>query len=97
MRALLASSENLAVQLIAKSLLLQFVPSMATLEGYGQIDLKAHRKLSEQLDAALGNRDLAETRRIFTALSELNRDAVKRAFDEYEQARTQSIQEVAAS
>ncbi len=97
MRALLAASENLAVQLIAKSLLLQFVPSMATLEGYGQIDLDAHRRLYEQLDTALGNRDLDETRRIFSALMDLNRDAVKRKFDEYELAKTQTIQEVAAS
>lgn len=99
MQALLAASENLAVQLIARSLLQQFVPSMATLvlEGYGQIDLNAHRRLSEQLDAALGNRDLDETRRIFSALMDLNRDAVKRAFDEYELAKTQTIQEVAAS
>ncbi len=97
MRALLTASENLAVQLIAKSLLLQFVPSMAPLEGFGQFDMHTHRNLAQQLDAALGRRDPDEVRKIVSAMSELNRQFVKRAFEAFEAAKIQTTQEVAAS
>jgi DNA-binding FadR family transcriptional regulator len=97
MRALLVASENLAVQLIAKSLLLQFVPRMAPLEGFTQLDLDTHRNFAQQLDAALGRRDPDEVRNIVSAMCELDREAVKQGFEAYEVARIQNIQEVAAS
>lgn len=80
MSAIMEASGNLVCRLIARSLLLQFVPRMAPLEGYVQLDLDAHREYARRLDAALEKRDLPAVRAIFEALSHFNREAARQAF-----------------
>jgi DNA-binding FadR family transcriptional regulator len=80
MGAIMEASGNLVCRLIARSLLLQFVPRMAPLEGYVQLDLDAHREYARRLDIALEKRDVTAVRAIFEALSDFNREAARQAF-----------------
>ncbi len=97
MSGMMRASGNLVVQLIARSLLLQFVPSMTPLQDYGEIDLASHRLLARELDEAMGRRDIDAVRATFIKLAELNQHHVMAAYEAYESARTQGIREVAAS
>ncbi len=97
MSEMMRASGNLVVQLIARTLLTQFMPRMAELKGYGHVDLEQHRELARSLDEAMGLRDLLAVRAILKRMSEVNRQHMNRTFEEYEQARQQGIREVAAS
>jgi DNA-binding FadR family transcriptional regulator len=97
MSNIMRASNNLVVQLIARTLLMQFVPQMAELRRYGQIDLDAHRDIARALDIAMGKRDLLAVRATIQRLSQFNRAQTDRTFEEYEQARRMGAVEVAAS
>jgi len=97
MQGIMAASGNLPVQLIAQSLLQQFVPQMAPLEGYGDLDLEAHRALAKQLDEAMGQRDLPRMGEVFNDFLELHQLQVQQAFRAYKQAQQEATQEIALS
>jgi DNA-binding FadR family transcriptional regulator len=97
MGAIMAASDNLVCQLIARSVLLQFAPRMAPLKGFSQIDTKAHATYARQLDRALANRDIDAIRAVFVAFAKLHHDSLMRAFAAYELAHNGAAQEVAAS
>lgn len=80
MSAIMAASGNLVCQLIARALLAQFAPRIALLEGRIPVDMAAHRRYAERLDAALADRDADAVRVIFRNWSDFNRDAARRAF-----------------
>jgi len=80
MRAIMQASGNLVCQIIARSLILQFAPRMAPLEGYVEPDLATHREFARKLDTALAQRDSEGVRATLEALSNYNRSVAKRAF-----------------
>jgi DNA-binding FadR family transcriptional regulator len=80
MSAIMEASGNLVCRLIARGLLLQFVPRMAPLEGYVQLNLDTHREYARRLDSALENRDIEAVRATFEALSNFNRESARQAF-----------------
>lgn len=96
MSAIMEASGNLVCRLIARSLLLQFAPRVAPLEGYVRLNLDAHREYAQRLDAALGARDVEAVRATFEALSNFNRDAARQAFAAIERGVSASAK-VAAS
>lgn len=79
--ALMAASGNLVCRLIARSLLRQFAPRLAALEGLVEIDYDAHRQHAERLDAAFAARDVTAVADAFAALSRLDRESARRAFE----------------
>lgn len=97
MSGIMSASSNLVVQLIARTLLNQFVPQMAELRPYGELDLETHRDIARSLDDAMGKRDLSAVRATLQRLSQFNRAQMIRTFEEYEQARRMGTMEVAAS
>ncbi len=80
MRAIMEASGNLVCRLIARSLLVQFAPRMASLDQFVDLTVDAHRALARRLDAALAARDVNAVREIFEALSNHSRDAARQAF-----------------
>ena len=82
MRGIMLASGNLVLQLIARSLLEQFTPSMEPLRPYAQheLDLDAYTTYARQLDSALERRDATAVRATFEAFATLNRNTVMRAF-----------------
>ena len=80
MTAIMNASGNLVCQLIANSLLAQFLPRMAPLEGHAEVDMDAFREHALRLDAALANRDVAAVRAAFDTLSSYNRELARQAF-----------------
>lgn len=80
MQAIMQASGNLVCQIIARSLFLQFVPRMAPLEDYVELDLDAQRSFALRLDAALAARNVAAVRSTFESLSNFNREVARRAF-----------------
>jgi len=97
MRAIMLTSGNLVCQLIARSLLLQFVPRMAPLEGYVEPDLTTQRTFAERLDTALATRNVEGVRSAFELLSTFNREVAKRAFAALKARSRLSTSEVHAS
>lgn len=97
MRGVMSASGNLPVQLIARSLLQQFVPRMAPLDRFSELDQRAYRKLAKALDGALQLRDFEQISAIFDELSAFNRTQVMCAFNAYELAQQNAPQEVVAS
>jgi DNA-binding FadR family transcriptional regulator len=95
MGAIMAASNNLVCQLIARSVLLQLAPRMTALREFTEIDTKAHATNARQLDKALADRDLDAVHAVF--LSKLHHDSVMRAYAAYEAAQNGAAQEVAAS
>src|SRR5690606_24698990 len=87
--ALMAASGNLVCRLIARSLLRQFAPRLAALEGLVEIDYEAHRQYAEQLDAAFAARDVAAVADAFAGLSRLDRESARRAFEALAARRSQ--------
>jgi GntR family transcriptional regulator, transcriptional repressor for pyruvate dehydrogenase complex len=96
MSAIMEASGNLVCRLIARSLLLQFAPRVAALDGYVELNLEAHRAYAQRLDAALAARDVESVRATFEALSNFNREAARQAFDAIERGVSPSAK-VAAS
>ena len=83
MQAIMATSGNLICQLIARSLLEQFVPNMEPLRIYAVqlLDLDAYTAYAKQLDTALAARDIPAVKATFEAFSQLNRTHVMQAFE----------------
>jgi hypothetical protein len=63
------ASGNLVCQLIARSLLAQFAPRMAPLEGHVEVDYQAHRR-SRRTWTRAGGRDLDAVRATFETLAD---------------------------
>ena len=95
--SMMRASGNLVVQLIARSLLLQFMPQMSELRSYAELDRDAHRELAMALDDAMGRRDLNAVRTTLARLSEINRQHTLRTLEDYEKAQKLGVMEVAAS
>jgi hypothetical protein len=93
----MAASGNLPVQLIAHTLILQFVPHLEPLHGYWNLDIRAHKELARRLDEAVGARDLERVRAIFKSFAELTRQQVMRAFNAFEAANQPASLEAFAS
>ncbi len=96
MGAIMTASDNLVCRLIARSVLLQFVPRMAPLREFSQIDTQAHATYARQLDRALANRDLDAVRAVFVAFAKLRHHSLMRAFAAYEVAHNGAAQAKAA-
>ena len=97
MSSMMRASGNLVVQLIARSLLQQFMPQMSELRRYAELDRDAHRELAMTLDDAMGRRDLNAVRTTLARLSEINRQHTLRTLEDYEKAQKLGAMEVAAS
>lgn len=94
MRAIMLSSNNLPLQMIAHSLTDQAIPSLSALAEYTNHDFKAHATFARQLDNALAAKDVDAVRACFDGLSNLNRETMMRA---YETARSTTGQEAIQS
>ena len=97
MSNVMRASGNLVVQLIARSLLMQFLPAMMDLQRYADLDLNAHRDLARALDEAMGQRDLDAVRSTLAQLSVINHQHTIKTLEDYERARVLGAMEVAAS
>lgn len=78
-QSIMLSSDNLPLQLIARTLFEQFAPNMSGVHRHDALDHDAFSVFAKQLDEALGKRDLPAVRATFIALSNLNREAMMRA------------------
>ena len=81
MQSIMLASNNLPLQLIAKSLFEQFGPQVAVLSQYFVTDHEAWAIFARQLDQAIEKRDLPALRASFTGISNLNRETMMRAFE----------------
>jgi hypothetical protein len=81
MQKMLQSSQNLPLQIIARTLFEQFAPSMEPLADFAQVDTQRFAQNAKTLNLALEKRDLAAVRAAFDAFSELNRATMVAAFD----------------
>lgn len=90
MQSIMDASNNLPLQLVARSLFEQFAPHLSILARFTVTDHEAWAIFARQLDQALENRDLPALRASFTGISNLNRETMMRAF---EAARSSSGQE----
>ncbi|MEM7101437.1 MAG: GntR family transcriptional regulator [Pseudomonadota bacterium] len=93
-QAIMLTSDNLPLQLIARTLFEQFAPNMRDVIPSDILDYAAFGECARQIDTALGQRDLPAIRQTFSNLSSLNREAMMRAL---ETARTNLPLEVSYS
>ena len=80
-QSIMLTNQNLPLQLIARTLFDQFAPNVTALHEYATPDYDAFGVFAKQLDQALGKRDLPAVRATFSALSNLNRESMMRAFE----------------
>ncbi|NIP13568.1 MAG: GntR family transcriptional regulator [Pseudomonadales bacterium] len=97
MGAIMSASDNLACQLIARSLLLQLRPRTEPLKAFAQFHTEAHADNARRLDLALANRDADALRLVFADGAALTRESVLRSFEAYEAAQRAPLTGVAAS
>lgn len=90
MSAIMLSSNNVPLQMIARSLTDQAIPQLAALAEYADHDFAAHATFARQLDQAIAAKDVEAVRACFDGLSRLNRETMMRA---YERARALPGQE----
>lgn len=81
MQTIMLRSNNLPLQIIARSLFEQVAPHTAPLYPHIVVDQEAYRIFGRQLDTALRERDQAALRATFTEFSDLNRRSMVRAID----------------
>jgi len=81
MAAIIKSSRNLPLRLILRTLFEQIVPAKTNLHPYVTIDIDRYRGLAKKLNSALKKRDADLLRSTYNKISELNRDAMLRAFE----------------
>lgn len=88
MHAIMLSSGNLPLQLIARSLFEQFAPHVSQLAAVAELGVnrEAYATFAKQLDLALKNQDAPALRASFAGLSNLNRQTMLRAFETAYQA-----------
>jgi hypothetical protein len=80
MKNIMLASNNLPLQLIARTLLEQFAPNIKAISCYALPDRARYALYARQLDIALTRRDLKVLRSTFDAFTELNRETMARAF-----------------
>ena len=80
MQHFMLASENLPLQLVARTLFNQFAPNMSAVADYASPDRERYAVFAQQLDAALIHRDISALRATFDAFIELNRESMTRAF-----------------
>ena len=80
MKNIMLASNNLPLQLIARTLLEQFAPNISAISCYALPDRARYAVYARQLDIALTTRDLQALRGTFDAFTELNRETMARAF-----------------
>ena len=90
MRAIMISSNNLPLQMIAKSFTDQAIPKLAELSKYAEDNYSAYATFARQLNQSIENRDLDLLRASFAGLTNLNRETMIRA---YENAQAAVVQE----
>lgn len=81
LQAIMLASNNLPLQLVARSLFEQFAPHLSVLTRYAITDHEAWAIFARQLSNALEIRDLPALRASFAGLSNLNRETIMRAFE----------------
>lgn len=94
MRSLMESSNNLPLQIIARTLLSEFLPHIGFLAKYAEQPSEAFVIFARQLDQALANKDADALRASFSGLFDLNRQTMQRA---YELACADLVQEAISS
>ena len=87
-QSIMLSSNNLPLQLIARTLFEQFAPNMAPYHEFTIIDQEAYSILARQLHEALPKRDLPAVRATFSALSDLNTETMIRAIESSSSSKT---------
>ncbi len=80
MKNIMLASNNLPLQLIARTLFEQFAPNISAIGGHALPDRARYALYARQLDIALTNKDLPAMRATFDAFAELNRETMARAF-----------------
>jgi GntR family transcriptional repressor for pyruvate dehydrogenase complex len=80
MQHMMHTSENLPLQLIARTLFEQFAPNMSAVAEFAAPDRERYAIYARQLDNALTQRDIPLVRGTFDAFAELNRETMTRAF-----------------
>lgn len=81
MRAIMLASQNLPVQIIARTLFEQVAPTITPLYHSAFIDQQRYRTFAQRLDAALCRRDLQVLRETFIEFSDTNRQSILRAIE----------------
>jgi DNA-binding FadR family transcriptional regulator len=80
MQHFMLASENLPLQLVARTLFNQFAPNMSAVADFAAPDRERYAVFAQQLDDALIHRDISALRATFDAFIELNRESMTRAF-----------------
>ncbi len=80
MHAIMLTSQNLPLRLIARTLINQMAPNLTALHPFTHFDADAYHGFSQQLDNAFENRDKEALRDAFKEFSNLNRETMMRAF-----------------
>ena len=80
------ASQNLPLQLVARTLFNQVAPNMSAVGDYVTPDRERYAVYAQQLDDALVRRDILALRATFDAFIELNRESMTRAFTLAQQA-----------
>lgn len=86
MQHFMLSSQNLPLQLVARTLFNQVAPNMSAVGDYVTPDRERYAVYAQQLDDALERRDILALRATFDAFIELNRESMTRAFTLAQQA-----------
>jgi len=79
MTAIMQTSKNLPLYLIARTLFQQVLPNITGLHDYLTTDRQQYASLALQLRTALQKRDVLAVRKTFTEFSDLHRQTVMRA------------------
>lgn len=91
MRHIMLASNNLPLQLIARTLFEQFAPNFREVAEFAVPDRERYAVYARQLDNALTNRDITSLRGTFDAFVTLNRETMTRAFCSRKAARRPSL------
>ena len=78
MKNIMLASNNLPLQLIARTLFEQFAPNISAIGFFAVPDRARYALYARQLDIALTNRDLQAMRATFDAFTDLNREIMAR-------------------
>ncbi len=81
MQSIMDACGNLPLRLIARTLLDQVKSAFDTLNNYSVIDSDAYRQFAVTLEQALTQRNAKKVRSAFIGISNLNREAMKRAHE----------------
>ena len=80
-RTILLTSNNLPLQMIARSLSEQLIPNLSLVAPYADTDRAAYASFARNLDRAIEQKDAELLRSTFSQLSNLNRQTVMQAID----------------